>query len=251
MPNAQTHRASVCALLDRPAIQQKYAWLAADDQARGAFLLGAISPDVRAVSGQPREVTHFFTIPPTGERPAHLVMLDRYPDLHSAPGANPLQTAFVAGYITHLVMDETWLDMIVMPYLFIEGKRWGLQHPNWRLYSLLMTWLEYRAAENVTAETWDLLSSAEPEGWLPFVTDRHLRQWRNHVVRQVQKGGARLISALFASTNGITPRALEQIVLSPGRMAQEAFEHVAREQLVAFEQTATEHSEAAVIAYLA
>src|SRR5574341_1617964 len=157
MPNAQTHLAAVCDLLDRPAIRDEFPWLA-EDSARAAFLLGAVSPDARAVSGQPREATHFFLIPFADDRPAQEVMLATYPDLSRAGKLSREQSAFIAGYITHLVMDQTWVESVVMHGLFVEGARWGTHHPQWRTYCILMTHLEYQAADRV------------PGGALPLMT---------------------------------------------------------------------------------
>lgn len=249
MPNAQTHLAAVCALLARPPIQAAFRWLA-DEQARAAFLLGAISPDVRALSGQAREETHFFVIPPDDPRPAQAVMLERWPALRDTSTLQRPHAAFVAGYITHLVMDQVWVEQVVMPALFINGQAWGTDHPGWRLYGILMTYLEYRASDRIPAGTLSTLAKAEPHNWLPFVSDYYLAAWRDRVVHVARAGGARRLSALFAGSSGMTADELEAIVLSDERMQAEAFSIVARERLVAFEREAEERSVGAVLEYL-
>src|SRR3990172_6965847 len=136
MPNAHAHLAAVTDLLNDTALVQAAPWLVDDAAARSAFLLGAISPDVRTISGQAREATHFFTIPPTTRTEGPDAMLAAYPDLRPAASLIPARAAFIAGYITHLVMDQTWLEVVVMPGLFIDGLTWGMQHPNWPLYRI-------------------------------------------------------------------------------------------------------------------
>jgi hypothetical protein len=248
MPNAQTHLAAACDLLAQPAVITAFPALSGA-AAQAAFLLGAIGPDVRAMSGHSREATHFFEIPPADERPAQVMMFEAYPELADFTTLPPEQAAFIAGYVTHLVMDETWLRIVVMPGLFIDGMPWGTEHPNWWAYSLLMTWLEYRAADRLCEIAILGLSVAQPHHWLPFVTDDSLRRWRDHVAGLIGLGGARLVSAMFAHTNDISPAELEAIVLDDARMEVEAFSVVSRERLRAFEAETAQHSESAVVTY--
>lgn len=249
MPNSQTHLAAVWSLLAQPPFQAAFPWLD-EERVQSALLLGAVGPDVRVVSGQIREETHFFDIP-TGEQPGHEALFEAWPELADAATLGPEWAAFVGGYLTHLIMDETWVEMVVMEGLFVEGLKWGPGHPNWRLYSLLMTYLEYRAAARVPARVVELLSQAEPQGWLPFTTDEDLRDWRDYVVSTIRQGGPRLLSRMFARSNELSEAELESIVLSEARMAAEVFELVPREQLAAFEAETARQSEAAVRHYWA
>ncbi|HOA24705.1 MAG TPA: hypothetical protein PK801_00230 [Aggregatilineales bacterium] len=247
MPNAQTHLSSVWHLLAQPPIQAAFPWLA-EDCARSAMLLGAISPDARVVSGHPRTETHFFDIPM--QEPGHRALFRQWPALADAAALGEAHAAFIAGYLTHLIMDQTWVEVIVMPGLFVEGQVWGVEHPNWRLYSLLMTYLEYRAAERLPARAVDLLAQAEPRGWLPFVSDHHLAGWRDHVVGIIRTGGPRLLSRMFAETNDLTAEQMEAIVLSEARMEEEVYHTIPRERLLAFEEQVGERSQQVVIDYL-
>jgi hypothetical protein len=213
-------------------------------------LLGAIAPDVRAVSGQTREETHFFAIPPDETLSAQEVMFRTWPELHRRNDSRESRAAFIAGYLSHLIMDQVWLKMIVMPHLFLNGFEWGTRHPRWRLYSILMTYLEYRAASRLEAETTDVLERAAPDHWLPFVTDQHLATWRDHVVRMMRGDGPRRTSELFARSNGMTTNALEAIVLSEERMAAEAYPVVSPDRLRHFEDETSQLTCDAVASYL-
>jgi hypothetical protein len=73
-------------------------------------MLGHTAPDVKTVSGQKREESHFYTIPRTSDRPAYQVLFDAYPELALADALSPSQASFIAGYIAHLLLDELWLD---------------------------------------------------------------------------------------------------------------------------------------------
>jgi hypothetical protein len=249
MPNSQTHLHSVTNILQQPESRTVLPWLF-EGPATCAFLLGAISPDVRAISGQAREETHFFDIPFTSEQTAQASLLARWPQIKDVTTLPPPQAAFIAGYMTHLVMDQTWVEMIVLPGLFIKGVTWNTRHPNWRLYSVLMTYMEYRAAAHIPDGTLDLMAQAEPDHWLPFVRDCHLADWRDHVVDRIKRGGPKLVSAMFARSNNITSQELEAIVLSEERMAEEAYPVVPHERLIAFESEANRRSYEAVLHYL-
>jgi hypothetical protein len=250
MPNAETHLAAACDLLAEPDITQAYAWLNGDGS-RAAFLMGAISPDARAISGQAREATHFFTIPPADERPAPAVMCSDWPVIAvatqlSAPGA-----AFIAGYMTHLIMDQAWVTRVVMPGLYIAGMEWGLHHPNWRLYCILMTYLEYRAAARLPVDATQQLASAQPDGWLPFVTDHYLTEWAGRVTKLIAGGGPRRVSSSLSQSCGLDPAQMEAIVLSEAAMAREAYPSVSREQLLAFEAETARLCSDQIMTYLA
>jgi hypothetical protein len=250
MPNAETHLAAACDLLAEPAITGAHPWLAGD-ASRAAFLMGAISPDVRAISGQAREATHFFTIPPSDERPAPAVMVADWPQISQASRLNPPAAAFVAGYMTHLIMDQTWVERVVIPGLFIAGTEWGVQHPNWRLYCILMTYLEYRAAPRLPADTSRRVGSAEPQGWLPFVADHYLAQWRTRVAGLIGEGGPRRVSSVLTQSCGLSSDEMEAIVLSEPEMARQAYPVVARERLLDFEAETARRCRDQVLRYLA
>lgn len=249
MPNAQTHLAAACDLFALPEIRSALPWLA-QEEAQSSFLLGTISPDVRAISGNTREATHFFAIPPDDPRPPQDVMLAEWPQLRDAPALGAAHAAFVAGYMTHLIMDQTWVEMVVMPGLFIDGTTWGTRHPNWRVYCILMTYLEYRAADGLPAGTGRQLAKARPDGWLPFVADHYLAEWGGRISHMIEQGGARLVSRALAQTCNLAPEEMEAIVLSEDRMSADAYWVVPRECLLAFEAESARRSGAAVMGYL-
>lgn len=250
MPNAETHLTAACDLLSEPEIARAFPWLAGEASC-SAFLLGSISPDVRAVGGQTREETHFFTIPPDDERPAPVVMCADWPQIAVSAALSAPQAAFIAGYMTHLIMDQIWVEMIVMPGLFIAGITWGLKHPNWRTYCILMTYLEYRAADRLPAGTSGRMAGAQPDGWLPFAADTDLVAWRDRVAKLIDDGGPRVVSSLLSQSCGLEPGQMEAIVRSEAEMAREAYPTVPREQLLAFEAETARRSRAQVMAYLA
>lgn len=59
------------------------------------YFLGSIAPDIRYVSGSPRDVTHH----PRGEA-----------SLFEALKISSISMPFIAGYETHLIVDSTWAN---------------------------------------------------------------------------------------------------------------------------------------------
>jgi hypothetical protein len=161
---------------------------------RGAFLLGTIAPDVQSVSGQPREATHFFTLPssqgdlqPTDTCPAHEVMLAEYPALACANKLPAAQAAFIAGYIQHLTLDELWIEHVFGPY-FGMGAEWGTFRERLLIHNVLRTWLDQRDGIRLNGSVSEALAQVEPRGWLPFVSDVHLTAWRDEIALQLRPG---------------------------------------------------------------
>ena len=82
----------------------------------GYYLLGSTSPDIRVITRQRREQYHFtdldFQHVGTGVRG----MFGAHPELREPGGLDGPTRAFVAGYITHLMADETYIFELFRPY---------------------------------------------------------------------------------------------------------------------------------------
>lgn len=192
---------------------------------RGAFLLGVIAPDVQSVSGQPREATHFFTLPPTDPRPAHQVMLAEYTALARARQLPPAQAAFIAGYLSHLKLDELWIAHVFGP-CFGLGAKWGTFRERLLAHNVLRTWLDRRDGVRLKCDVSANLAGSEPRGWLPFVTDHHLRAWRDEIAGQLLPGAPIHTMQVFAARLRVSPADLQQMLDSTEEMQRQVFVHV-------------------------
>src|SRR3972149_9303381 len=83
---------------------------------RGSLYLGSTAPDIRVITRWERERTHFFHLGNFEEQSGVAGLFDAYPRLARVPELGEKTAAFVAGYITHLVMDETWINTIYRPF---------------------------------------------------------------------------------------------------------------------------------------
>ncbi len=82
----------------------------------GSFLLGSCAPDIRVITRGDRDETHFAPMSNQVLGTGIQNMFKAYPQLgHAASLSGPTQ-AFLAGYISHLMADESWIIQVYRPY---------------------------------------------------------------------------------------------------------------------------------------
>jgi hypothetical protein len=94
------------------------------DGERGSYYLGATTPDIRALTRWDRERTHFFSLDDFGQQSGVHRLFEEQPDLRDASSLDAATAAFMAGYISHLVLDEQYICQIYRP-LFGERSTLG------------------------------------------------------------------------------------------------------------------------------
>ena len=110
MPNLMTHikvAIDTISTLDDPYIASN----------KGAFILGSVSPDIRAITKWTREYTHFVPLNVTKIGSGTETMFREHPKLIDGLSPSTPTKAFIAGYISHLTLDETWITKVYRPYL--------------------------------------------------------------------------------------------------------------------------------------
>jgi len=84
--------------------------------APGQFLLGATTPDIRVITRQDRASTHYFDLNETSHQDSVAAFFAEHGRL-AAPEKLGIETrTFVAGYISHLVLDEQYITGIYRPF---------------------------------------------------------------------------------------------------------------------------------------
>lgn len=86
------------------------------DAQRGNLYLGSTAPDIRVVTRWERERTHFFDIHNFSEQSSVDAFFASNPELAEAGRLDERTQAFLAGYLTHLVVDERWIGSIYRPF---------------------------------------------------------------------------------------------------------------------------------------
>ena len=133
----------------------------------GAFLAGAVCPDVDKAARWPRSTTHWWG--PRGDVSGALRLVAARPDLrHVAPGSDI--EAFVAGYLCHLVVDEQWTLRIYRRYFGrntpFAASRDGSEH-QWALQSWMDT--DLVASGRINQGVSELAATGSIERWSSVV----------------------------------------------------------------------------------
>lgn len=214
---------------------------------RGPFLLGHTAPDVRSVSGQAREDSHFYTVPRSSDLPARERLFAAHPALTRSDALSQAQMAFVTGYLAHLELDELWLDEVFQ--VFVQGD-WASPRRRLFLHNVLRTWLDDQAQENLGRQVAQALQSVQPSGWLPFVRDADLREWRDWLVRQLAPGRRMETAEVFAERMGMAASDINAVARSPDGMEEQVFRHFPPSALAAFQAVGYEQSVSLTEAYV-
>ena len=150
----------------------------------GAFLLGATTPDIRAMTKWPRERTHFAPLSVEEVGAGMRAMLEANPHLSVAATANEPTRAFVSGYINHLIADETWICTVYRRFFgggeTPEGKVRGNM---WDRAMQLDMDREAKADEEEVRRVTELMEGAEAGVEIGFVDAETLAEWRTWVQR--------------------------------------------------------------------
>ena len=87
----------------------------------GYYCLGSTSPDIRAITKRARSEYHFVELDFETIGEGVDGMFSAYPDLMDAAEHDGATRAFVAGYIAHLLTDETYIVRMFRPYFGEAG----------------------------------------------------------------------------------------------------------------------------------
>ena len=88
------------------------------DEQRGNLYLGSTAPDIRVLTRWDRERTHFFDLHNFDEQSGVARALPTPTQRSLTPRRSTRgHVAFIAGYLSHLVMDERWITDGLPPVL--------------------------------------------------------------------------------------------------------------------------------------
>jgi hypothetical protein len=159
----------------------------------------------------------------------------------------PPQAAFICGYIAHLLLDELWLDDIFRRYFLQDWAPWRKRA---FLHNVLRTWMDRQDQRRLNGTVAAVLRETEPQGWLPFVNDEHLRAWRDWLVGQLVPGGSVQTAEVFAGRMGVSAGEVEAVLRSPQQMEERVFQRVPRAVLQSFHATGYERSVVVIDRYI-
>jgi len=82
------------------------------DENKGSYYLGCTAPDIRFFIGANRDDTHFLSLECEEGESGVKLMFQSHPELIAGTSLNAATRAFVAGYLSHLVTDEAWINQV-------------------------------------------------------------------------------------------------------------------------------------------
>src|SRR5207237_1899971 len=137
------------------------------------------TPDIRVLTRWDRERTHFFDLNDLGEQSGVHRLFEEQPRLRDVTSIDASTAAFVAGYISHLVLDEEYITQIYRSY-FGEGGVLGDELMANVMDRLLQLHLDRQEREDgcAVAEIRDALARTAVEVAVDFIGRDKLVEWR-------------------------------------------------------------------------
>lgn len=191
----------------------------------GAYLFGHTAPDFVSRTHRRREESHFFNVPMTDRRPAHLRLLEVHRGLLPDALPDPEAACFVAGYLCHLWVDQLWISNIFEPFFGIQVNRATFRE---RLldHNLLRAHMDIQDEANLSPETLAHLVDAQPSEWLPFATAKELNAWLHHLTDQLAPSGQSRTIEVFSQKSGVSAGQFLERLNSPQSMRARVFQHI-------------------------
>lgn len=147
---------------------------------RGAYYLGATTPDIRVLTQWDRERTHFFDLHNFDEQDGVHRLFEREPGLRDAGAVGPATAAFIAGYISHLILDEDYITQVYRP---LFGERSPIAgHELADVMDKVLQWDIDRAARSDPAKVEEIaaaLIESAVEVEVGFIARETLLKWRD------------------------------------------------------------------------
>jgi hypothetical protein len=158
------------------------------EAAPGPYLLGSTTPDIRVLTRQNRYETHFFDLGGPDHQDSVQGFLDAHGQLVEPDRLNPDTRAFVAGYISHLVMDQIYITRVYRPYFAKHDELGGSVRAN-LMDRLLQFDLDrtYGDAPEVVENLVTALSCTVESIECGFVDHETLDRWRKVALDVAQK----------------------------------------------------------------
>jgi hypothetical protein len=210
------------------------------DANRGAFYLGSTGPDMRILSRADRMSSHYFDLDCLEHQSSTESFFRAHGDLSDPSNLNGSTAAFVAGYLTHLVIDEVWITDIYRPFFGPESAIGDDARANVldRVLQYEMD-LQRRRDRSAMEEIREQLVATNPSVRVDFVEGEMLARWREVVVDMVSrppdwarfgKTASRFLALAGVSTDG----EIEEFMKTLPSLLEETKAHVGSEHIEAF-----------------
>lgn len=222
----------------------------------GAYYLGSTAPDIRVLTRWEREKTHFFRLDCYEEQDSVASFLREYPDLARPDGLSGASVSFLAGYISHLAMDETWIVQVYRPCFGLESPLKGDA-----LANVMDRVLQYeldrrdRLDRQMIEELQQSLLRTSVDIAVGFLDGETLRRWRDLQVEVLSRPPTwarfRWLAGRFLKEYGVeTEEDLQEFLKGVPDMLDECVRQVTLERVQAFRDASRERAREAIREFL-
>lgn len=234
------------------------AWQAADRLGNrtlvnnpGYFLLGTVSPDVRAITKRDRAEYHYapLTFAEVGDGVRGLFAA--HPELRDNAKNDEKTAAFVAGYVTHILLDESWIAGVFRPHFDrSDGDAYSKV-----MDRALQLELDRLAEQNVERAMPAIRATTMPID-TGLITADTLEEYRAFVIDLLGQGFSwerlRFMARRIASGSEDHPanQIAEEFLEAMPESFESLFERVSRGELAAFREMAVDRLAEALEEYL-
>lgn len=156
------------------------------DADRGAYYLGATTPDIRAMTRWDRERTHFFRLDDFADQSGVHRLFDEHRELADVSALDAPTASFMAGYISHLILDEEYITQIYRQCFGVGGALNDRERPDVK-DRLLQLDLERQEREDAPAvkEIRQALTETAAEFAVDFLARDTLLEWRDWQIEHI------------------------------------------------------------------
>jgi hypothetical protein len=221
----------------------------------GTLYLGSTAPDIRVITRWDRSQTHFFDLDNFDEQDGVAAFLEQNPSLRT-PGQLAAPTAaFVAGYVTHLVMDETWINMVYRPHFGQNSPLGGTLRGNIMDRALQFSLdRERRCDPELVAHVVGTVTRCDLGLDIGFIDSETLGKWHKVVVDMMATepdwDRFRMAARRHLSNGEADTAEFEDLVQSVPDLVDETVRYLTPELIDDFMQEALERSVTSVREYL-
>jgi hypothetical protein len=223
---------------------------------RGNLYLGSTAPDIRVITLWERHRTHFFDLSNFDEQSGVEGLFAAYPRLREVGGIGGATAAFVAGYLTHLVMDELWITTIYRPFFGERSPLGGNLRANIMDRAMQFSLdRQKRIDRALMAHVLEEVARSDLAIEIDFIDEETLHRWKDVIIEIVDHPPDwerfRAVAGRHLRDAGIeSPEQFEEFLRSLPDLVDETLRYLSEERLREFMERSVEHSFGAVKEYL-
>ena len=226
------------------------------DDERGNLYLGSTAPDIRVITRWERGRTHFFDLSNFDEQSGVAGLFSAYPRLRETGGLGAGTVAFMAGYVTHLVMDELWINTIYRPFFGVRSPMGGDLRANIMDRAIQFSLdRQKRVDRELMAHVLDEVARSDLALEIDFIDGKTLHRWKEVILDVVNSSPDwerfRKIADRHLREAGIeSPEQFKEFLRSLPDLVDETWRYLTEERLREFMDLSVEHGVGAVKEYL-